>query len=136
VVGDGVEVLELSEGVFAEALADYPGMELHWLQMLYEEQLRQADSSSMPLMPAVLLPALSGFRAKVVAQHTVHALSSSPGLSIMVIWALAASQAECGVLQCGSLMGYPVLLHTPSSWPGALQVEASGSTHADSIPQS
>lgn len=70
VVGEGSEVMEMSEGVFAEALADYPGMELHWLQMLYEEQLRKAGSNSMPLMPAVLLPALSGFRAKVLFLHS------------------------------------------------------------------
>lgn len=64
--------METSEGVFAEALADYPGMELHWLQMLYEEQLRKANANPMSLMPTVLLPALSGFRAKVLSTLTIY----------------------------------------------------------------
>ena len=36
VVGEGNEVLQMSEGVFVEHLADYPEMELSWLQQLYE----------------------------------------------------------------------------------------------------
>lgn len=65
-VGDGTDVMEMSEGVFAEALSDYPGMELAWLQLLYDKAMQQAEANPTPLsMPAVLLPALSGFRSKV-----------------------------------------------------------------------
>ena len=65
-VGDGTDVMEMSEGVFAEALSDYPGMELAWLQLLYDKAMQQAQANPTPLsMPAVLLPALSGFRSKV-----------------------------------------------------------------------
>ena len=46
VVGEGGEVLDMSEGVFAEALVDYPGMELAWLQLLWEAQ--QAEAGSAP----------------------------------------------------------------------------------------
>ncbi|KAK9916806.1 hypothetical protein WJX75_007279 [Coccomyxa subellipsoidea] len=68
-VGDGTDVMEMSEGVFAEALSDYPGMELAWLQLLYDKAMQQAQANPTPLsMPAVLLPALSGFRSKTQSQ--------------------------------------------------------------------
>ncbi len=64
VVGDGTDVMEMSEGVFAEALADYPGMELAWLQLLYDKAAQQAEATPATLsMPSVLL---SGFRSKVL----------------------------------------------------------------------
>lgn len=68
VVGEGTDVMEMSEGVFAEALADYPGMELAWLQMLYDKAMRDAENNPAPLsMQSVLLPSLSGFsRSKVL----------------------------------------------------------------------
>jgi hypothetical protein len=65
VVGEGSEVLDMSEGVFAEALSGYPAQELAWLQALYEDHLREAAPNAASLLPAVLLPALSGFRTKV-----------------------------------------------------------------------
>ncbi|EIE26781.1 Sec10-domain-containing protein [Coccomyxa subellipsoidea C-169] len=66
VVGDGTDVMEMSEGVFAEALADYPGMELAWLQLLYDKAAQQAEATPTTLsMPSVLL---SGFRSKTQSQ--------------------------------------------------------------------
>ena len=63
-MGEGGEVLDMSESVFAEALADYPGMELAWLQLLYEAQQAEAGSAPAPRQPAVLRPAVTGFRTK------------------------------------------------------------------------
>ncbi|BDA40569.1 Exocyst complex component 5 [Coccomyxa sp. Obi] len=70
VVGEGTDVMEMSEGVFAEALSDYPGMELAWLQMLYDKAMRDAENNPAPLsMQSVLLPSLSGFsRSKAQSQ--------------------------------------------------------------------
>ena len=74
VIGEGTDVMEMSEGVFAEALSDYPGMELAWLQMLYDNAMRDAENSPAPLsMQSVLLPSLSGFsRNKVLPTPCSH----------------------------------------------------------------
>lgn len=76
VVGEGSEVLEMSEGVFAEALADYPGQELAWLQGLHEAHLRDAAPSQAALLPAGLLPAPSGSKTKA-RPCLLHALWTS-----------------------------------------------------------
>lgn len=81
VVGEGGEVLDMSEGVFAEALAGYPAQELAWLQALYEDHLRQGAPTAASLLPAVLLPALSGFRTKAracIMSACMHGLRSDP----------------------------------------------------------
>ena len=40
----------MAEGVFAEHLADYPGLELTWLQGMYEQ--RAAAAQAAPLLPS------------------------------------------------------------------------------------
>ena len=66
VVGEGSEVLQMSEGVFVEHLADYPDMELSWLQQLYESSTQEADSSSLnAMMSNMLIPSMSGLNRKV-----------------------------------------------------------------------
>lgn len=62
-MGEGTEVMEMSEGVFAEALADYPGMELAWLQMLYDKAMAQAEAGPGAMAMTSLL--LTGARSKV-----------------------------------------------------------------------
>ena len=66
VVGEGSDVLQMSEGVFVEHLADYPDMELSWLQQLYESSTQEADSSSLnAMMSNMLIPSMSGLNRKV-----------------------------------------------------------------------
>lgn len=69
-VGEGNEVLQMSEGVFVEHLAEYPEMELSWLQQLYESSMQEADgvgASLNTMMNSMLMPSLSGFGKKVSA---------------------------------------------------------------------
>ena len=47
VVGEGNDVLQMSEGVFVEHLADYPDMELSWLQQLYESSTHGAEGTTL-----------------------------------------------------------------------------------------
>lgn len=49
-VGEGREVAEMAEGVFAEHLADYPGLELTWLQGMFEQRAMPAQAA--PLLPS------------------------------------------------------------------------------------
>ena len=49
-VGEGREVAEMAEGVFAEHLADYPGLELTWLQGMFEQ--RAVPAQAAPLLPS------------------------------------------------------------------------------------
>ena len=49
-VGEGREVAEMAVGVFAEHLADYPGLELTWLQGMFEQRAVQAQAA--PLLPS------------------------------------------------------------------------------------
>ncbi|KAK9835004.1 hypothetical protein WJX81_003494 [Elliptochloris bilobata] len=49
-VGEGREVAEMAEGVFAEHLADYPGLELLWLQAMFEQRAQPAQAA--PLLPS------------------------------------------------------------------------------------
>lgn len=67
-MGEGSEVLQMSEGTFVEHLADYPEMELSWLQQLYESSTCEVDSVGASLnnmMGNMLMPSLSGFTKKV-----------------------------------------------------------------------
>ena len=65
-MGEGSDVLQMSEGVFVEHLADYPDMELSWLQQLYESSTQEADSSSLnAMMSNMLIPSMSGLNRKV-----------------------------------------------------------------------
>ncbi len=67
VVGEGNEVLQMSEGVFVEHLADYPNMELSWLQQLYEstQEASSAGATLNNVMNSMLMPSLSGLTKKV-----------------------------------------------------------------------
>ncbi len=68
VVGEGNDVLQMSEGVFVEHLADYPDMELSWLQQLYESSTREAEGTTLnSVMNSMLMPSLSGHTKKVCA---------------------------------------------------------------------
>lgn len=60
----------MSEGVFVEHLAEYPEMELSWLQQLYESSMQEADgvgASLNTMMNSMLMPSLSGTGKKVSA---------------------------------------------------------------------
>ncbi len=66
VVGEGNDVLQMSEGVFVEHLADYPDMELSWLQQLYESSTHGAEGTTLnSVMNSMLIPSLSGLTKKV-----------------------------------------------------------------------
>lgn len=70
VVGEGSEVLQMSEGVFVEHLADYPEMELSWLKQLYEGSTQGPEGAGATLnnvMNSMLIPSLSGLTKKVSA---------------------------------------------------------------------
>lgn len=70
VVGEGSEVMQMSEGVFVEHLANYPDMELAWLQQLYEGSTQEADTSLNSVVNSMLMPSLSGFAKKVAGLPT------------------------------------------------------------------
>ncbi len=79
--------MEMSEGVFAEALADYPGMELAWLQMLYDKAMRDAENSPAPIsMQSVLLPSLSGFSRSKVLPCSAHHHTMKPTCIWQCCW--------------------------------------------------
>ena len=63
-------MLQMSEGVFVEHLADYPDMELAWLQQLYEGSTQEANTSLNNVVNSVLMPSLSGFTKKVAELPT------------------------------------------------------------------
>lgn len=63
-------MLQMSEGVFVEHLADYPDMELAWLQQLYEGSMQEADTSLNNVVNSMLMPSLSGFTKKVAELPT------------------------------------------------------------------
>ena len=74
VVGEGNDVLQMSEGVFVEHLADYPEMELSWLQQLYENCTPEAAVAGATLNNVMnSITSLSGLTKKVrrVLLHTV-----------------------------------------------------------------
>ena len=48
----------MAEGVFAEHLADYPGLELLWLQAMFEQRATAAQAA--PLLPSSGLKSQAG----------------------------------------------------------------------------
>ena len=82
VVGEGNDVLQMSEGVFVEHLADYPDMELSWLQQLYESSTHEAEGTTLNnVMNSMLMPSLSGLTKKVCGtSSTMGAMSAKPSL--------------------------------------------------------
>ena len=84
VVGEGNEVLQMSEGVFVEHLADYPEMELSWLQQLYEST-QEASSTLNNVMNSMLMPSLSGLTRKVgAAPRSARCPASSVALRLPI----------------------------------------------------
>ena len=92
VVGEGSEVLQMSEGVFVEHLADYPDMELSWLQQLYEGSTQEADSSSLnAMMSNMLIPSMSGLNRKVGLRNEMD------GVLHLCMAATAGGLSKCAV---------------------------------------
>ena len=121
VVGEGSEVLQMSEGVFVEHLADYPEMELSWLQQLYEGSTQGAESTLNNVMNSMLMPSLSGLTKKVRALHPCSAgcrasASAMPRSdSVRCPWLYLASGAcRCSnsPMEMQGLPGRPYLLST------------------------